>query len=238
MNGEVHLGHPPGALVELLAVDGNVRALHVVGLEELLGLDEHAARTTAGVIHAPTVRFQYFHEYADYAGRRVELPAALTLGLCELFQEVFVHLSEEVACLAGTLTREPRGVEQVQQLAQAALVHIVPVVDLGERRGQGLVVHHDHVHGLVDELANGLRVLAHGCRQALGVLCKVGPARAWCYPEHAASGVLVHIVDELADLLFVESFGFQLSLNLFATFLERVRHVLKEHQPKDYVLVL
>jgi hypothetical protein len=43
VDGEVHLGHPPSALVELLAIDGQVRAVAVVRFEELLGLNEHAA---------------------------------------------------------------------------------------------------------------------------------------------------------------------------------------------------
>ena len=43
MDGQVHLRHPPGALVQLLAVDGDVAGRAVVRLQELLGLHEHAA---------------------------------------------------------------------------------------------------------------------------------------------------------------------------------------------------
>ena len=43
VDGQVHLGHAPGALVELLAVDGQSSAVLFRGFEELFGLHEHAA---------------------------------------------------------------------------------------------------------------------------------------------------------------------------------------------------
>ncbi len=42
-DGEVHLGKPPGRVVRLLAVDGDVAKLPAVGLDELLAAHEHTA---------------------------------------------------------------------------------------------------------------------------------------------------------------------------------------------------
>ena len=43
VDGQVHLGHAPCTLVELLTVDGQSSAVLLRGLEELLCLNEHAA---------------------------------------------------------------------------------------------------------------------------------------------------------------------------------------------------
>ena len=43
VDGQVHLGHAPGALIELLTVDGQSSAVLLRGFEELLCLNEHAA---------------------------------------------------------------------------------------------------------------------------------------------------------------------------------------------------
>ena len=43
VDGQVHLGHAPGALIKLLTVDGQSSAVLLCGLEELFGLHEHAA---------------------------------------------------------------------------------------------------------------------------------------------------------------------------------------------------
>ena len=184
------------------------------------------------------MRFEDLHEDADHAGGGVELAAALALGLGELLQEVLVDLAEQVAGLAGALAGEAGGVEQVQQFAEAALVHVVPVVDAGERGGEGLVVGHDELHGFIDELADRLGLGAVHRGQALGVLGQVGPAGPFGDPEHAAAGVLVDVVDQLGDLLLVEPVRLQLGLDLPAALLEGVRDVLQEHQAQDHVLVL
>jgi hypothetical protein len=58
-DGEVHLGEPPGGVVGLLAVDGDVAELAGVGLDELLALHEHAARAAARVVDAALVRREH-----------------------------------------------------------------------------------------------------------------------------------------------------------------------------------
>ena len=69
----------------------------VVRLDELLGLDEHAARPAARVVDAAAGRLQHLDEHPDDAGGRVELAAALALGAGELLQEVLVDLAQQVA---------------------------------------------------------------------------------------------------------------------------------------------
>ena len=61
-DGEVHLGQPPGRVVELLAVDGDVVPPPAVGFDERLGLHEHAAGAAAGVVDPPLVRLDHLDE--------------------------------------------------------------------------------------------------------------------------------------------------------------------------------
>jgi hypothetical protein len=49
-------------------------------LDELLALDEHAARTAAGVEDAPLIRSEHLDENANDRARGVELAALLALG--------------------------------------------------------------------------------------------------------------------------------------------------------------
>ena len=65
-DGQVHLAETPGGGVGLLAVDGDVGAVAAVLLDELLGLDEHAARTAAGIVDAALVGLDHLHQQADH----------------------------------------------------------------------------------------------------------------------------------------------------------------------------
>ena len=105
VDSQVHLGQAPGPLVGLLAVDGDVVAAAAVGEDELLRLDEHAARPAAGVIDPARVRLKDFDQDPDDAGRGVELAAALALGAGEHLEEILVDLAEYVA---GLLARRGR----------------------------------------------------------------------------------------------------------------------------------
>ena len=107
VDGEVHLGHPPGALVELLAVDGNVRALHVVGREEFLGLDEHAAGSAAGVVDPAAVRFKDLDE--DGATVVCDQLAALKDMPESLHQPLLDGRLEYLAFERGYFTNVPEG---------------------------------------------------------------------------------------------------------------------------------
>ena len=55
-DGQVHLSHFPSGGVGVLAKDGNLIDVAAVILNEFCRLNEHAARTTAGVINAPIKR--------------------------------------------------------------------------------------------------------------------------------------------------------------------------------------
>ncbi len=93
---EVHLGKAPGGVVQFLPIDPDLAASAApvavargVGLDELDGLDEHASRAAAGVVHAALEGLEHFDEQADHAPGRVELAALLALGAGELAEDVF-----------------------------------------------------------------------------------------------------------------------------------------------------
>ena len=83
-DGKVHLGKPPGRVVRLLAVNGDVAELAAVGLDKLLTTDEHAARSATWVIDTALVGRKHFNQHAHDAGWRIELPALLALCTGEL----------------------------------------------------------------------------------------------------------------------------------------------------------
>ena len=53
--------------VGFLAVNGDVVAAAAMGDDELFGLDEHAARSAAGVVDAAVERLEHLDEQADDA---------------------------------------------------------------------------------------------------------------------------------------------------------------------------
>ena len=90
--------------------------------------------------------------HPDHAGGCVELPAALAFRAGELAEEVLVDLAHQVAGAVLAVAAEPGVVEQVDELAEAALVDVVPVVDARQCADEGRVEPHDGVHRAVDEL--------------------------------------------------------------------------------------
>src|SRR5262245_17588556 len=93
---QVHLGQSPRCVVELLTVNSNVVALAAMRVHEPLGLDEHPARATTRVVHAPFVGLDHLHEKLDYRARRVELTAASAFRRGEATKEVFIDATENV----------------------------------------------------------------------------------------------------------------------------------------------
>ena len=97
VDGEVHLGHPPGLLDALLAVDQDVLGVTIMLGDEPFRLHEHPARTAARVIHASAGRFEDLDNHPDDAGRGEEFAAAPSLRAGEIAEEVFVDLPHQVA---------------------------------------------------------------------------------------------------------------------------------------------
>ncbi|GIV04129.1 MAG: hypothetical protein KatS3mg015_2959 [Fimbriimonadales bacterium] len=120
-DGQVHLAQPPGGVVRLLAVNADVADAPAVLLDELLGLNEHAAGTAAGVVDAALVRGEHLDQQADYAARREELAPLLTLGAGELRQEVLVYPAQDVL-RAVFLVPQADVADQVDELAKPLLV--------------------------------------------------------------------------------------------------------------------
>ncbi len=59
-----HLAPPPGGVVTFLPVDRDVAQTAAVGLDELLRLHEHAARSAAGIIDPAFVGLQHLDHSA------------------------------------------------------------------------------------------------------------------------------------------------------------------------------
>ena len=65
-DGQVHLRQPPGRVVQLLAVHGDVVPAPAMGLHEALGLDEHAARPAARVVDPALVGLDHLDQELDH----------------------------------------------------------------------------------------------------------------------------------------------------------------------------
>jgi hypothetical protein len=221
---EVHLGEPPGGVVRLLPVDGDVAELAGVRLDELLALHEHAARATAGVVNAALVGREHLDQHAHHVRRRVELPALLALRARELGEEILVHPSEDVLRAVGRAAQPDVG-HQVDELAQALLVEARPREVFGQHpdavRLKRRVVALDGRHRVVHQLADG---------RLRGVGLQMRPACLLRHPEDAYRAVLVGVL----------GFGSFRTLRLkFGVLrLEGVGDVLEEDQAENDVLVL
>src|SRR4051794_35768511 len=99
------MGQLPGRLVEFLPVDGDVQWVAAMRLDELLRLDEHAARPARRVVDPLALPgFQDLHEQLHHTFRSEVLAALATLLKCELPEKVFVDLAHDVPCaLAPTV---------------------------------------------------------------------------------------------------------------------------------------
>src|SRR5207247_8850438 len=93
---QVHLGQAPGCGVGLLAEDRDVAEAAAVLANELLALDEHAARPAAGVVHPAPVRLDQLHQEPHDRTWGIELAALLAHGAGELAEEVLVDAPEDV----------------------------------------------------------------------------------------------------------------------------------------------
>src|SRR6056297_2658964 len=81
MHSKVHLGQPPCGMVDLLPVDREVQRVAAVVFDELLGLNEHTARSAAGVINAALIGFEHFNKSAHDRTGGKELTPALAFGI-------------------------------------------------------------------------------------------------------------------------------------------------------------
>ena len=100
---QIHLRQPPGGGFFFLTVDVHPADISLPRLDKFGTLDEHAARTAAGVVKRPVKRFDHGGDELDNVMRRIIL--ALFLGRVdgELFQEVFVDVADQITMLAEPL---------------------------------------------------------------------------------------------------------------------------------------
>jgi len=121
VDGEVHLCHLPGIGVGFLPVDGDIADAPAVGFHELLGLDEHAAGTAAGVKDAPLVGGEHLDQHADDRAGSVELATLLAFEGGKLGEEVFIDPTEDIL-FTGFLGDEVDAGDEIDETAQTGLI--------------------------------------------------------------------------------------------------------------------
>ena len=98
VDGEVHLGDADGVAVLLLAVEDDLlRRVPALVLDEVAGLDEHAARAAGRVEDNAVVGLDDVDDGLHERGRREELAVVVRLLDGELGEEVLVDAAEDVA---------------------------------------------------------------------------------------------------------------------------------------------
>src|SRR6266849_2055211 len=89
-------GQMPGGGVRLLAIDRDVTNPAPVLADELLALDEHAARAAAGVVHPPFERLDHLHQEPHDTPRRVELTTLFAFCAGKLAEKIFVDPAQDI----------------------------------------------------------------------------------------------------------------------------------------------
>src|SRR5437773_3667212 len=90
-------------------------------LDKFLAADEHAARSTAGIVDAALIGSEHLNQHAYHARRRIELPAAFALGAGEARQKVLVHAAERVLGSVGGAA-QCNVAHQIDNLSEALLI--------------------------------------------------------------------------------------------------------------------
>ena len=151
-DGHVDLRHLPGVGIGLLAEDRDIAAVAAVGLDELEGLREHAARAAAGIVDAfAGFGTQHLDERLDDALRRIVFAALLALVFGELLDAVFVGAPEEVAVLLDVAELQVVG-EEVDDVAEHLLVDVGRRIELRQYALEIGVLLLDLAHRVVDGL--------------------------------------------------------------------------------------
>ena len=182
-NHQVHGRQAPGGGVGFLAVDGHIAQFAAVVFDELFRLHKHTARSAARVVNLAFAGREHGHQCFNNAGGRVELPAPLAFGAGKHTEEIFVHLTQDVAGLRWVVTKADGG-NQVDQLAQLAVWQLGAGKAFVEDAFELGVIQLDHGQRVVNALAN----VGLGCGGAQGF-----PARTFWHPEDVFAGVVVAV---------------------------------------------
>lgn len=119
-DSQLHLGQPPGGVVQLLAGDGDVPDPPAVGLDELFRLNKHPRGTPVGVVDPPPVGPEHLRQDLYDAAGGVELAAVVALGARERAEEVLADPSKVPGLVVAVSEVEVGG--KVCQLPEALLV--------------------------------------------------------------------------------------------------------------------
>ena len=153
-------------------------------LDELLGLDEHAAGAGAGVIDAALVGLQHLDQQPDDRAGGVEFAAALALGSGKAAEEVLIDPPENVAGAVGLLGHADPA-HKVDELAEHDLVERRAGVVLGQDASKRGIASLDRQHGLVDVFSDG---------RLLGLGLKMRPASRLRDPADIFGEVLLRVL--------------------------------------------
>ena len=137
-----------------MPVDRDVAHLALMTRDEFLRLDEHTARTAAGVEHAALIGFHNLDKEFNDAARRIELSALLTFGKGELAEEVLEYMAENIGAPGFRVTESDIG-NKINKAAKACGIKITAGIYLGENILEGRIVLFDGIHGIVDFLTDG-----------------------------------------------------------------------------------
>ena len=158
VDGEVHLGDADGVAVLLLPVEDDLlRGIAALLLDEVAGLDKHAARSAGWIKHDTVVRLDDVDDELHERGGREELAIVMRLLDGELGEEVFVDAPEDVA--GGAL--DLLAIEEAHQFLKH--LWLEDAVVLREDVRQRFEIRFDGGHRIGDELGQ-----AGGVRRGLG----------------------------------------------------------------------
>ncbi|MNQ90751.1 hypothetical protein D3C85_1061040 [compost metagenome] len=218
---QVHFGQLVSGAGQLLAVDGNILALPLMALHKLEGLDEHAARATAGVIDLALVGFKHLGQQGDHGLGGIELATTLAFTGGKLAEEVLIHPAHQI--LFGQIAFIGEGVDVLDAVDQGGeLGRVQPQageVVIGQGIGQRSVAFLDGREGGINN--DGDIIL-------LGAGTDVAPAGCFGQEEHVV--LLVEHIHIDKGLLAVGD-------QLCALGLELVADKFEEHQAQHHVLV-
>ena len=147
----------------LLAVEGHRGVgLHASGVDEVTGLDKHAATAAGGVKEYAAVGLQNVDNHLDQRLRRKKHPVVLCNVFGKFVEEVFIDAPDHVAAhlVQGAV------VENAQQLRQKLVGENGVILGQDARQLFRLGLH--QLHGVVDYLAQAV----HGVAALVDQLCR------------------------------------------------------------------
>ena len=155
VDGHIHQAELGVIFHLLLTVEGHSRVgLHADRMDEITGLDKHAAAAAGGVQQNAAGRLQHIDDHLDQGFGREEHAVVLGDIFGKLIEEIFVNAANDIAAyfVQGAV------VEDAQQLGQQFIRE--HGVILGQHAGELFRLGLHQLHGVVDHLAQTVHGVA------------------------------------------------------------------------------